>query len=96
MSVTLDEAKNYLRVVGSDNDDRIDQMIDRAIHEVEDYIDANIENLTSSSSDGLSRAVNMAILILVERQWSTPPEKREMMTKAAHAVLDPHRTWLMQ
>lgn len=91
MTVTIEEAKNYLKVISTDHDTRIEEMLARAIQEASDYINADLTSLSSSSSDGLSQSIKMGILMLVERQWSTPPEKREMLTKAAHAVLDPAR-----
>lgn len=91
MSVELDEAKDYLRVIGTTHDAKILAMIDRATQEAEDYIGRELTDLSSSSSDGLSESIKMGILILIERQWSTPIDKREIMTQAAHAALDPAR-----
>lgn len=93
MTVSLDQAKRYLRVAGDDHDATIDDMLDRAIQMASDYVGFDLGLLSSSSSESVTDSARMGILILLEMQWSTPPDKRQLMRDLAHEALAPAVSW---
>lgn len=92
--VDISEAKEYLRISHSADDDMVQRLIDSAEYEACDFM--NVEELPTLpgaiSGNALNPAVFQAIMLLVEAGYDRmEPEEYRVRRARAEDLLMPHR-----
>lgn len=100
--IDLQVAKNYLDVIHSADDDKLQLLLDAAEEEALQFMDRDSyafwsDSCCSSSSEEISSDaalpadVQLGILILLEASYQSSPDDAEQLRKVAETKLMPHR-----
>lgn len=90
--ITLNEAKAFLDVIHSADDDKIELLLDAAIDEASQFL--NSELLHESSSEPLPGSIKIGVLLLLQANYQATPDEAHKLRQVAEIKLQPHRAQL--
>jgi hypothetical protein len=95
MSVlTLDEAKSFLDVIHSADDEKLQLLIEAAEDEAKQYLNrSNLEEWDSTNEgiDLVPGSVLLGILLLLQANYQATPDEMEKLRQVAEMKLTPYR-----
>lgn len=102
MSITLEQAKDFLNVYHAHDDAKIQRLLNGAIREAMEFLDredpGNCGECESSSSETveweLPEDAETGVLFLLQSVYQATPDERMKLRKAAEDILMPHRCGL--
>lgn len=101
MTITLDEAKDYLDVIHDADDSKIQMLLDAAHDEALQFMGREefgevCECSSSSSSSGpvMPASVRLGVLILLQAAYQASPDDAEQLRHVAEVKLMPYRCGL--
>lgn len=100
MTITLDEAKDYLDVIHDGDDDKIQMLLDAAHDEALQFMNRKgfgevCECSSSSSSSAVMPAsVRLGVLILLQAAYQATPDDAGQLRHVAEVKLMPYRCGL--
>jgi hypothetical protein len=93
-AITLSEAKDFLDVIHSGDDAKLQLLLDGAEDEAQQYLNrADLEEWDSSveGADPMPASVKIGILLLLQSNYQATPEEMEQLRKVAEMKLTPYR-----
>ncbi len=100
MTITLDEAKDYLDVIHDADDSKLQMLLDAAHDEAlqfmnrEDFGDVCECSSSSSSEPVMPASVRLGVLILLQAAYQATPDDAEQLRHVAEVKLMPYRCGL--
>jgi hypothetical protein len=93
-AITLSEAKSFLDVIHSSDDEKIQLLLEAAEDEARAFLnradlvewDSNI-----SSTDPVPASVKMGVLMLLQSNYQASPDEAEQLRRVAEVKLMPYR-----
>lgn len=92
--ITLCEAKSFLDVIHSGDDDKLQLLLEAAEDEAKQYLNRdNLEEWDSTNEgvDLVPGSVLIGILLLLQSNYQSTPEEMEQLRKVAEMKLTPYR-----
>jgi hypothetical protein len=93
-TTTLEEAKSFLDVIHSADDDKIQLLLDAAEDEARAFLnreDLEEWNSNISSADPVPGSVKIGVLLLLQSNYQATPDEAEQLRKVAEMKLQPYR-----
>jgi hypothetical protein len=93
-TITLNEAKSFLDVIHSADDDKIQLLLDAAEDEARAFLnreDLEEWNSNISSTDPVPGSVKIGVLLLLQSNYQATPDEAEQLRKVAEMKLQPYR-----
>jgi hypothetical protein len=93
-TITLEEAKSFLDVIHSADDDKIQLLLDAAEDEARAFLnreDLEEWNSNISSTDPVPGSVKIGVLLLLQSNYQATPDEAEQLRKVAEMKLQPYR-----
>ena len=93
-AITLSEAKDFLDVIHSGDDAKLQLLLDGAEDEAQQYLNrADLEEWDSSveGADPMPASVKIGILLLLQSNYQANPIEMEQLRKVAEIKLTPYR-----
>ena len=95
---TLNEAKQFLKVTHSDDDDTLQRLLDGAEAEALNFMDREqfgelcpCDSNFETESAHMTADVKTSVLLLVQADYEAPPIDAKALRDLAHAKLQPYR-----
>lgn len=91
--VSLEQAKQYLDVLHSYDNDKLQQLLDAAHDQALQFLNlCSLDDLLEGSSEGvLPAAVQLGVLIYLQAAYQATPDDAEQLTNVAERTLMPYR-----
>lgn len=91
MCVTLEQAKSFLDVIHSEDDDKLQILLDAAIDEAMQFLD-RIDFIDCGLAEGeCPKSVKAGILLLLQANYQASPQDAMQLRKVAEIKLMPYR-----
>ncbi|MCK0153861.1 head-tail connector protein [Alcanivorax sp. S6407] len=100
MTISLDEAKDYLDVIHDADDSKLQMLLDAAHDEALQFMNRSdfgeVCECSSSSSSGsvMPASVRLGVLILLQAAYQASPDDAEQLRHVAEVILMPYRCGL--
>ncbi|WKT59111.1 head-tail connector protein [Microbulbifer thermotolerans] len=99
MSISLQEAKQFLDVIHSADDDKIQMLLDGAMDEALQFMDRSTfsglcqcdSESPSESEEEIPASVRVAVLMLLQANYQSSPQDAQELRKIAEIKLMPYR-----
>jgi len=92
--ITLSEAKSFLDVIHSADDEKLQLLIEAAEDEAKQYLNRNNLDEWDSNNQGIDLvpgSVLLGILLLLQSNYQATPEEMQELRKVAEIKLTPYR-----
>lgn len=92
--ITLSEAKSFLDVIHTSDNDKIQLLLDAAEDEAKQFMnrdDLEEWDSTISSTDPIPASVKIGVLLLLQSNYQATPDESEKLRKSAEIKLQPYR-----
>lgn len=91
--IDLETAKNYLEVIHSADDAKLQMLLDGAEDEAAQYMNRDLEDMiiADSSEDRLPPSVVVGIMLLLQAVYHATPDDADKLRAAAEVKLAPYR-----
>jgi len=101
MTITLEEAKDYLDVIHDADDSKLQMLLDAAHDEALQFMNrddfgelCDCDSSSSSSEPAMPASVRLGVLVLLQAAYQAGPDDAEQLRHVAEVKLMPYRCGL--